>query len=412
MAIAVQPENSSRRASATSPRPRPRRVLGWSPRLLEAVHKIQPDIAPEVLDRAADLHRHLAEHKFMVDLDAYAKSATHIKVEMMPLGTGRRLPPVQVPIFVDALILNHLRECIICDETFPDIVSGTIRSKIYWSSVVFRFPGDWQWKIRPFLPPMLLSACWRNHKLNVCRSCLARHIAARLELGGHAAVPRCIMPSCLHVYDRSDLLIFASPETAALHDRWKQLSRLGSNPDFRWCLRPGCGSGEIHVRESTNLPSSSEADDPSRHRNRNRNRVTCRECGFAMCFQHRTPWHEDLSCAALCRCGTSLQRAGGCFHMTCWVCGFEFCWECLADWSTITIEDPRQGIEREDVWAHKPGCRFRSRKAASPVEVEDDNWEEEDGPTGLDDGSDDGSDYDSDDDHVHPAPELAGNPIV
>jgi hypothetical protein len=46
---------------------------------------------------------------------------------------------------------------------------------------------------------------------------------------------------------------------------------------FIWCTS-GCGSGQIH---------SSGQEQPI---------VTCLHCSHRSCFQHRVPWHENLTC--------------------------------------------------------------------------------------------------------------------
>jgi hypothetical protein len=55
-------------------------------------------------------------------------------------------------------------------------------------------------------------------------------------------------------------------------------SALKNDPNFVWCLGPGCKSGQIH-EGGTDAPL-----------------VICKSCGFLTCFQHLKPWHNDLVC--------------------------------------------------------------------------------------------------------------------
>jgi hypothetical protein len=126
---------------------------------------------------------------------------------------------------------------------------------------------------------------------------------------------------------------------------------------------------------------------------RQRSRVLCDACGFEMCFFHQIPWHEGQTCVdydadrgdpevaateewlrqntKTCPglCGASVEKKGGCFHMTCQVCRFEFCWECLADWTIIANVDPVTNRRRYRRDAHNPGCYFRGENAPEATMV-------------------------------------------
>lgn len=94
------------------------------------------------------------------------------------------------------------------------------------------------------------------------------------------------------------------------------------------CLGPNCDSGQIH---------GSGHDQPI---------MTCPECHFKTCYTHMVPWHTDKTCAEYdeeqreCArreqeeaskrlvaetskacpnpsCGCSIEKDGGCDHMTC-----------------------------------------------------------------------------------------------
>lgn len=102
------------------------------------------------------------------------------------------------------------------------------------------------------------------------------------------------------------------------------------------CKGNQCGSGHEHAGGS---------DNPI---------MTCTACGVKSCFVHDVPWHSGQSCdqydksvasdphtlanleyakrhTKKCpRCSKSIEKAGGCDHMTCrrnaGGCGHEFCW--------------------------------------------------------------------------------------
>jgi len=47
-------------------------------------------------------------------------------------------------------------------------------------------------------------------------------------------------------------------------------------PNFRWCLREGCTSGQIHAPGEQLM--------------------LCNACGYEMCYVHERPWHTGLTC--------------------------------------------------------------------------------------------------------------------
>lgn len=92
------------------------------------------------------------------------------------------------------------------------------------------------------------------------------------------------------------------------------------------CLAPNCESGQIH-------PNG--IDQPI---------MTCVDCGFQSCYNHKLPWHEGQTCAEydyvksgrleeeqatqktlekiskVCPnsdCGIHIEKKGGCNHVTC-----------------------------------------------------------------------------------------------
>ncbi|EDQ88427.1 uncharacterized protein MONBRDRAFT_32739 [Monosiga brevicollis MX1] len=84
--------------------------------------------------------------------------------------------------------------------------------------------------------------------------------------------------------------------------------------------------------------------------------VTCK-CGTTFCFKCQQEWHAPLKCTMLGRwlkkcaddsetsnwlsshtkecpkCHATIEKNGGCNHMTCQECRHEFCWQCMGDWA-------------------------------------------------------------------------------
>lgn len=110
------------------------------------------------------------------------------------------------------------------------------------------------------------------------------------------------------------------------YDKLITREMLNGIPNFRWCLRPGCEAGQIHIAEK---------DGPI---------FTCCDttCRFKTCVNHNMPWHEGETCVEydyrtvgkfkddaaseerikeLCKrcakCDSPIEKNNGCDHMTC-----------------------------------------------------------------------------------------------
>ncbi|KAK0708271.1 hypothetical protein B0H67DRAFT_648357 [Lasiosphaeris hirsuta] len=366
-------------------------------RLRSILESISPAPTVQTLRRAADLHTNMERHGRMHNaLDL--RQAPCSKIEMLPVDSADGSQTLQLPIFVDLLIrpgskkpssarssgrTRGGRECVVCTETLHDVTDGTQEDEARWAAAIADIPGDWTWKIRSFPPPSALPDCSASHPLNICRPCLARHLTTQLESRGRASldVLACPTPGCSHVYSPNELRILMPPATYAKYDQLRLFGHLATLPDFRWCLRPGCGMGQVHYFPPMPNFGGDAATIPQR------SRVVCDACGFAMCFRHQSGWHEGQSCLEVdaargdpqlrathdwiqrhtkpCpgMCGAAVEKQGGCFHMRCQVCRFEFCWECLADWTRIVRVHPVTRVRRYSRAGHNPGCFFKAERA-------------------------------------------------
>ena len=85
--------------------------------------------------------------------------------------------------------------------------------------------------------------------------------------------------------------------------------------------------------------------------------VTCQSCHFQFCFNCSQSNHLPIPCVQLKRwikkctddsetanwihantkecskCNSTIEKNGGCNHMVCKRCGYEFCWVCMGPWS-------------------------------------------------------------------------------
>ncbi|KAF6824335.1 ibr finger domain protein [Colletotrichum plurivorum] len=259
---------------------------------------------------------------------------------------------MSVPLALGKLALGPAsKTCVCCyAEHLTSKVPEEVIRKAVGTGWLYR--GTWIWMISMFPSPSDFAVCASRHQLDTCRDCLTKHFNSRLETLGTASCDA-----------------FMCPEPGCGH--------LAQDPEFRWCLRPGCDAGQSYDTRicETSPPDCTILMSWKR-------KVWCHACNFEMCYHHQTPWHHGQTCeeydnAAKSReddratkrwladhakrcpsCNWAVQKNGGCFHMKCAHCKAQFCWLCLADWRNIQRFNSR-GSDVYDPLGHKPGCFFR-----------------------------------------------------
>lgn len=183
------------------------------------------------------------------------------------------------------------------------------------------------------------------HPVNVCAGCIATHIETQVNDKGETLTVSC--PDCLFALTFEDIARCASKCVFERYDTLLLRRALQALEDFRWCKNAECGSGQIH---------EGGHDAPI---------MRCGGCKQLSCFTHDLPWHHGKTCQEMdvtlarnandaaskayiesktkpCpKCRESIEKEGGCDHMTCRPpggCGYEFCWRCLADYRDIVLE--------------------------------------------------------------------------
>lgn len=168
-----------------------------------------------------------------------------------------------------------------------------------------------------------------SHAVSTCQSCLAQWISSEMDAKGWERIG---CPECHARLGYDDIRRGASAEDFEKYDRFAALSMLATDPRFRWCVAPGCSSGQIHEEQGGNF-------------------FKCAGCGYEHCVRHGIKWHEGESCflydyrtsglqdrdrhraadeaasQALMQqitkkclgvnCGWRIEKNEGCDHMTC-----------------------------------------------------------------------------------------------
>ncbi|ORY03551.1 hypothetical protein BCR34DRAFT_69501 [Clohesyomyces aquaticus] len=274
-----------------------------------------------------------------------------------PVGQNLDSNNCMFPIFPSLIKRTATsKECIVCAEDKFEVNYGTWEE---WTRLHSEFPGPWMWEILEF-PIGEHQRC--SHSLDVCRECVATHIATCVN---DANLTRIACPQCDRIFDYEEIEKLSRRELFERYDKLLLRNVLSKLPNFRWCLNPTCDSGQVYDNIDSTLAC-----------------IQCRACNFRMCFRHEQPWHVGLNCTeftsalagdpkyletqkiiknstkACPQCTVRIEKGSGCFHMTCSKCKHEFCWECLASWKDV----------RYDKAKHAEGCYFRT-STQSPTRI-------------------------------------------
>ena len=136
---------------------------------------------------------------------------------------------------------------------------------------------------------VLASAQGCRHDPSLCRPCASQHVRSRV-LDKKGATLRCPCQGCGAEISAEDVTRLTSARLQAEYDRLRTLEFVRTLPNFCWCSRPGCGSGQEHITGH---------EEPI---------MTCHACRHRTCFTHRSEWHDGITCEEF---SAQLAQVGG-----------------------------------------------------------------------------------------------------
>ncbi|KAL9651307.1 hypothetical protein ABK040_001259 [Willaertia magna] len=181
---------------------------------------------------------------------------------------------------------------------------------------------------------MLAMAC----KHHFCRGCWGQHLVASITNGVSCLHASCLKQGCSVMITEALVKELVPEEYYKIYNKYLVRSFVDDNPRIKWCPAPDCGRA-VFCPETT-----VEA-------------VQCGGCGQKFCFKCGCEAHVPATCDELkawkkkeqdesetavwltantkdCpKCKRSIEKNGGCNHMTCSQCKYEFCWVCMDDWT-------------------------------------------------------------------------------
>ncbi|KAL1925647.1 uncharacterized protein VTP21DRAFT_530 [Calcarisporiella thermophila] len=180
-----------------------------------------------------------------------------------------------------------------------------------------------------------------NHRF--CRGCYEHYLTQKIKEEGESRRIECPAADCNLIIDEKTVQMVVTPE---VHQRYRDLLNrtfVDDNDFLRWCPAPGCEYAvECHV-PSTSLATIVPT-------------VKC-NCGQRFCFGCGLDDHQPAICPIVKRwlqkcaddsetanwisantkecpkCHSTIEKNGGCNHMTCRKCKYEWCWVCMGPWT-------------------------------------------------------------------------------
>ncbi|KAK4892301.1 hypothetical protein LTR27_009135 [Elasticomyces elasticus] len=176
-----------------------------------------------------------------------------------------------------------------------------------------------------------------------CTDCYRQYLTQKIKDEGEAARIKCPGEACNKIIDAKSLDLLVPSD---LTDRYHVLlmrTYVDDRENLKWCPAPNC----VYAVECSVKKRDLMKIVPTVH---------C-ECKHAFCFGCTLPDHQPCPCSLVkkwlkkceddsetanwisantkeCpKCHSTIEKNGGCNHMTCRKCKNEFCWVCMGLWS-------------------------------------------------------------------------------
>jgi ariadne-1 len=209
-----------------------------------------------------------------------------------------------------------------------------------------------------------------------CVDCYRHYLAQKIMEEGEAARIQCPSEGCGRIIDARSLDLLVTPDLVCRYHRLLNRTYVEDRDSLKWCPAPDCPNAVECVVKRKDLDKVVPT-------------VAC-ACGQLFCFGcNQAVDHQPAPCELVNRwlkkcaddsetanwisantkecpmCNSTIEKNGGCNHMTCRKCKYEFCWMCMGLWS-----------EHGTSWYNcnrfeeKSGTQARDAQAKSRVSLE------------------------------------------
>ncbi|KAI1002361.1 E3 ubiquitin-protein ligase [Podosphaera aphanis] len=175
-----------------------------------------------------------------------------------------------------------------------------------------------------------------------CVDCYSHYLSQKIK-EGEAARIQCPQDGCRQIIDTKSLGILLNTELQARYNELLNRSYVEDKEKLKWCPAPDC----VNAIECGVKKKDLDKVVPT---------VIC-ECTYRFCFGCGYADHQPAPCGLVkgwlkkcaddsetanwisantkeCpKCNSTIEKNGGCNHMTCRKCKHEFCWMCMGLWS-------------------------------------------------------------------------------
>ncbi|KAI1438084.1 RING-5 [Xylaria sp. CBS 124048] len=176
-----------------------------------------------------------------------------------------------------------------------------------------------------------------------CADCYRQYLGQKIREEGEAARIQCPGNGCHRIIDSRSLNLLVTPD---LRTRYRELlnrTYVEDKETLKWCPAPDCANAVGCAVKKKDLDKIVPT-------------VEC-NCGYRFCFGCILTDHQPAPCELVkqwlkkcaddsetanwisantkeCpKCNSTIEKNGGCNHMTCRKCKHEFCWMCMGLWS-------------------------------------------------------------------------------